>query len=213
MKLIVGLGNPGRDYAMTRHNAGFMAVDRLARRHAGGAMTRAQFHAMTIDAAVPGAGKCLLIKPTTYMNRSGLTVSEAVRFYKCSPVEDVLIIVDEVALPVGAIRLRAGGSAGGHNGLADIERSLGTSEYARLRIGVGEHEFAARKDHVLGRFTDEELVALEPALDRACDAAERWAADGVTDAMNIFNVRAPTGRDKPDDRGEDGSTQDKNGTN
>lgn len=210
MKLIVGLGNPGREYARTRHNAGFMAVDRLARRHAGGAVARGQFHAMTIDAAVPGAGKCLLIKPTTYMNRSGLTVGEAVRFYKCSPAEDVLIIVDETALPVGTMRLRASGSAGGHNGLTDIERALGTSEYARLRIGVGEPEFAAKKDHVLGRFTDEEAETMGPALDRVCDAAECWAADGLTKAMNTFNVRASTGWGKPQERGEDGSASKSN---
>lgn len=197
MKLIVGLGNPGRDYARTRHNAGFMAVDRLAQRHAAGATARGQFHAMTIDAAIPGAGKCMLIKPTTYMNRSGLTVGEAVRFFKVTPAEDVLVIVDETALPVGGIRLRPSGSAGGHNGLADIERALGTNEYPRLRIGVGEPEFAAKKDHVLGRFTDEELETLEPTLDRACDAAECWAAEGMTKAMNTFNVRASSGWGKP----------------
>ncbi len=205
MKLIVGLGNPGRDYARTRHNAGFMAVDRLAKRHAGGAVARGQFHAMTLDAAIPGSGKCLLIKPTTYMNRSGLTVGEAVRFYKCSPVDDVLIIVDETALPVGALRLRASGGAGGHNGLADIERALGTDEYARLRIGVGESEFAAKKDHVLGRFTDDELETLEPTLDRVCDAAECWASEGLTKAMNTFNVRAATGWGKPNGNGADSS--------
>ncbi|MCB9839102.1 MAG: aminoacyl-tRNA hydrolase [Phycisphaeraceae bacterium] len=210
MKLIVGLGNPGRDYDRTRHNAGFMAVDRLARRHAAGAIARGQFHAMTLEAAIPGAGKCLLIKPNTYMNRSGLAVGEAVRFYKCSPVEDVLIIVDEVALPVGSIRLRAGGSAGGHNGLADIERALGTSDYPRLRIGVGEPEFAARRDHVLGRFTDEESTALEPALERACDAAERWAAEGVIKAMNEFNTRAASGWGKPAGDTADDSDNPKN---
>lgn len=193
MKLIVGLGNPGQEYARTRHNAGFMAVDRLAARHAVGARARAQFNAMTIEASIPGAGKCLLMKPTTYMNRSGLAVGEAVRFYKCSPVEDVLVLVDEVALPVGAIRLRASGSAGGHNGLADIERALGTADYARLRIGVGEPEFAARKDHVLGRFTDEEAEALDPALDRACDASVCWSSEGVTSAMNKFNAKAQSG--------------------
>jgi len=205
MKLIVGLGNPGRDYARTRHNAGFMAVDRLARRHAAGARARGQFHAMTIDAAIPGAGKCLLIKPTTYMNRSGLSVGEAVHFYKCSPVDDVLIIVDDTALPLGSLRLRASGGAGGHNGLADIERALGTSEYARLRIGVGEPEFAAQKDHVLGRFTDEELATIEPALDRVCDAAECWAGQGLTRAMNTFNTRAATGWGKPDGPDPNGS--------
>jgi len=207
MKLIVGLGNPGRDYVRTRHNAGFMAVDRLAQRHAGGAVARSQFHAMTIDSAIPGAGKCLLIKPMTYMNRSGLTVGEAVRFYKLSPVEDVLIIVDDTALPLGAMRLRASGGGGGHNGLGDIQRALGTDEYARLRIGVGEPEYAAQKDHVLGRFTDEELETIEPALDRVCDAAERWADEGITKAMNEFNVRASTGWGKPDESDADGSPE------
>ena len=219
MKLIVGLGNPGRDYARTRHNVGFMAVDRLAQRHAAGAVARGRFHAMTIDAAIAGAGKCLLIKPTTYMNRSGLAVGEAVRFYKCSPVEDVLIIVDDTALPLGALRLRASGGDGGHNGLANIERALGTNEYARLRIGGGEPEFAAQKDHVLGRFTDEEIATMEPALDRVCDAAECWAVEGLTRAMNTYNIRAATGpgqpdlpdQSDPDQPGADGSSQESNG--
>jgi len=208
MKLIVGLGNPGADYARTRHNAGFMVADRLAQRHAGGAVARSRFHAMTLDAILPGAGKCLLMKPMTYMNRSGLAVGEAARFFKCEPEEDVLVIVDDTALPLGSLRLRASGGAGGHNGLADIERALGANTYARLRIGVGEPEYAAQRDHVLGRFSDEEIERVEPALDRAADAAEKWAADGVISAMNEFNVRAgsqsepPAGPDAPDSKSD-----------
>lgn len=190
MKLIVGLGNPGREYEQTRHNAGFFVLERLARRHSlTGAKGR--FHASVLEAAF-GSEKVLLMQPTTYMNRSGTAVGEAARFYKLDP-QQVLVVVDETALPVGTIRLRPGGGDGGHNGLADIHHALGTDAYPRLRIGIGEpvvndHRIAKR-DYVLGRFTEEQLVDLEPVLDRAADAAETWAAEGIDTAMNRFNVR------------------------
>ncbi len=133
MKLIVGLGNPGPEYAKTRHNVGFMAIDRLAQRHGlSGAKTK--FHAGVLEGPVAGE-KCLLLQPMTYMNRSGKAVAEAVNFYKLA-LEDVMIIVDDIALPCGTIRLRTAGSAGGHNGLADIQRALSSNAYPRLRIGV-----------------------------------------------------------------------------
>ena len=123
----------------------------------------------------------------TYMNRSGTTVAEAMNFYKLDP-EDLLVIVDEVALDVGTIRLRASGSAGGHNGLKDIEAKLGTADYPRLRIGVGSPTRAARKDFVLGRFTDEQLADLDPALNRTCDCVESWLNDGIQKTMSLFNA-------------------------
>lgn len=189
MKIIVGLGNPGLEYERTRHNAGFLAVDRLADRHARGVAVRGRFQSGTVEATI-GGEKCLLMKPTTYMNRSGQTVAEAVRFFKASPNQDLLVITDDTALPSGSIRVRASGSSGGHNGLADVERLLGMDAYARLRIGIDAPGPAALHDYVLGRFTAEQWEAVSPALDLAADAAEVWVKSGVTAAMNRFNVRA-----------------------
>jgi len=197
--LIVGLGNPGAEYERTRHNAGYLVLDRLAARWASGQTPRGQFHAATLDARIArpgGEARALLMKPTTYMNRSGVSVAEAVRFYKVSPASDVLVIVDDTALPLGKLRLRSSGGAGGHNGLADIETRLGTTEYARLRVGVGEPGRAPKRDYVLGRFSSEQWPDVAPALDRAADAAETWATEGAIAAMNAFNVdpkRAPAG--------------------
>lgn len=185
MKLIVGLGNPGSEYARTRHNAGFMALDRLATRHGlSGARTR--FHAGMIEGSIAG-DKCVLLQPMTYMNRSGLTVGEAVAFYKLQ-LSDLLIVVDDVALPVGRMRLRAAGSAGGHNGLIDIERALGTAEYPRLRIGVDAPGRVPQKDYVLGRFSPDQLFKLEPLLDVAANAIESWIKDGIAKAMTLYNA-------------------------
>ncbi len=189
MKLIVGLGNPGRDYVHTRHNAGWMALDRLCARHAPGAPVRARFHADTVEAALPG-GNAMLSKPTTYMNRSGVSVAEAVRFYKLDPGCDLLVITDDVALRVGVIRLRPGGGAGGHNGLRDIESRLGTADYPRLRIGVGApHPGEDQASYVLGRFREDERDAVERAIDRAADAAEVFCREGLDAAMNRFNEK------------------------
>lgn len=185
MKLIVGLGNPGPEYARTRHNAGFMAVDRIASRFATDSITRARFHSAVLDAAIDSE-KCLLMKPMTFMNRSGLAVAEALTFYKVAPT-DLLVLVDDVALPCGDIRLRAAGSAGGHNGLADIERSVGTNEYPRLRIGVDAQGQARLKDYVLGRFTDEQMKVMEGTLVRCVEATECWVSLGIQAAMNRFN--------------------------
>ena len=133
MKLIVGLGNPGSEYAKTRHNAGFMAIDRLATRY-GLTNPKTKFHAGVLDGHIQDH-RCVLLQPMTFMNRSGLAVGEATRFYKIDPEIDLLIIVDDVALPLGQIRIRPEGGPGGHNGLVDVERALGTRAYPRLRIG------------------------------------------------------------------------------
>lgn len=190
MKLIVGLGNPGAQYERTRHNAGFLAVDRLAQRHAAGGIARSRFHSATIEASLGSGGeRCLLMKPLTYMNRSGLAVADAVRFYKIDPAVDVLIIVDDVYLPSGSIRLRADGSPGGHNGLVDVQRALGSDRWARCRIGVDMPGMASQADYVLGRFSEEQWPAVDGAIDRACGAAEVWAGEGIAAAMNRFNVK------------------------
>lgn len=205
MKLIVGLGNPGAEYARTRHNAGFMAVDRLKDRYAPGAMARSKFGGLAVEAVVPPAAggrgegavseeKCVLLKPMTYMNLSGQSVGEAVRFYKLDPEEDVFVLVDDVSLPCGKVRVRAMGSAGGHNGLADIERVLGSRRYGRCRIGIdAPPALIPQKDYVLGRFTDEQMSVMDGALDRACDAARVWATRGISAAMNRFNADEPEG--------------------
>ena len=193
MKLIVGLGNPGSEYAKTRHNAGFMVVDRLAERHAGGQPARARFQSATVEARLP-SGPSLLVKPTTFMNLSGRAVGEALRFFKLDPAADLLVVTDDVALEPGVIRLRPSGGAGGHNGLRDIERALGTDGYPRLRIGVGAPTPPiAQVDWVLGRFSEEQMALVGPAIERAADCAECWASQGVDAAMNRFNERNATG--------------------
>ena len=196
MKLLVGLGNPGREYENTRHNAGFLVLDRLARRHAPGAVARGKFNALAVDANIQGE-KTILLKPTTYMNRSGRAVAEAVNFYKLDPTEDVLVFVDEIALPVGTLRLRAKGSAGGHNGLSDIERHLGTDAYSRCRIGIDPPGIIPQADYVLGKFTDEQRTKLEPTLEKCADAAEHWIDHGITSAMNTFNEKPEKKKREP----------------
>jgi PTH1 family peptidyl-tRNA hydrolase len=195
MKLIVGLGNPGPTYEKTRHNAGFMVADRLVERHARGVPAKARFQSATWEATINGE-RCLIMKPTTFMNRSGQAVGEAVRFYKVEPAKDLLVIVDDLYLPSGTIRLRPAGGAAGHNGLADIQRALGSDAYPRLRIGIdNKPAFMDQPDYVLGRFTDDQWAAVTPAVLKAADACDTFAAKGLEAAMNAFN--AP---DKPPDR-------------
>jgi len=192
MKLIVGLGNPGPEYDHTRHNVGFVVLDRLARRHGtphAAPVAKAKFHGSLVEATI-GDERVLLLKPLTFMNRSGLSVGEAASFYKLDAARDLLVIVDDVALPCGSIRLRADGSAGGHNGLADIEARLGGSRYARLRIGIDQPGQIPQKEYVLGRFRPDQQQALEPALEEAVAATELWTTRGVDEAMNRFNRRA-----------------------
>lgn len=188
MRLIVGLGNPGPDYARTRHNAGFMVLDRLALKQGivFDDQARTRFHALALDVTIAGE-KCLLLKPITFMNRSGLSVSEAVNFHKVE-LTDMLIIVDDLALPMGSIRLRPEGSAGGHNGLSDIERSLGTQAYPRLRFGIDARGRVPQKDYVLGRFSPEQQLKLDFVLDKSCDAIQAWIRDGMPKAMSLYNA-------------------------
>lgn len=194
MKLIVGLGNPGPQYDQTRHNVGFDVLDRLARRHASGAIARGKFQGAAIDASI-GGDKVVLLKPLTFMNRSGQSVGEAVGFYKIDPKIDLLVLVDDIALPCGVIRLRADGSAGGHNGLADIEQRLGSNAYPRLRIGVDAPGRIPQKDYVLGRFRPDQQPLVESALNEAADAAACWCGQGLATAMNRFNRKAATAAD------------------
>ncbi len=184
--LIAGLGNPGPKYENTRHNAGFRAVDALADR-AGVSIRRVKFHALTAVAEVGGQG-ALLMKPTTYMNLSGEAVGEAARYYKLPP-ERVLVLSDDVSLPPGKLRLRRGGSAGGHNGLKSVIQHLGSDQFPRLKIGVGgkprpDYDMA---DWVLSGFHGEDARTMDESVQRAAEAVETLLAEGFDRAMNQFN--------------------------
>ena len=186
MKLIVGLGNPGAAYERTRHNVGFEVLDRLARRYAPGEPARSKYHGVLIEAVIDGE-RTLLLQPTTFMNKSGTSVSEAMNFFKLDPSEDLLVVVDDLAIPCGSIRLRPAGGDGGHNGLSDITRRIGTSDWARLRIGIDSKGDIPQKDYVLGRFRPDQREEVDRALDDATRAAACWATEGLATAMNQFN--------------------------
>ena len=204
MKLVVGLGNPERSYVGTRHNVGFEVIDQLAVRLGWtkpgdfDRMARTKFDGLAFDGVV-GNEKLVLLKPLKYMNLSGKSVQAAMAFYQLAP-QDIMVVLDDLALPVGRLRLRGSGSSGGHNGLKDIERALATNEYPRLRIGIDPAPpRVAGRDYVLGKFTPEQRVLLEPALARACGAIVTWIDKGIETAMNQFNAD-----DKPavkDERG------------
>lgn len=192
MKLIVGLGNPGAQYVKTRHNAGFMAIDRLVERHAPGAVVKSRFQADGVEASIAST-KCLLLKPMTFMNLSGQSVLQAVQFYKV-PLSDLLVITDDLALPVGSVRLRAGGGAGGHNGLSDIERRLGSADYPRCRVGIGpKPPMFDQAAFVLSRFAEEEQDGLASSIQTAAAAVETFVASGIDVAMNRFNTKIKSG--------------------
>ena len=184
--LIAGLGNPGDRYDNTRHNVGFAVADELARR-GGFAIQRVRFKALTAAAQVGGQG-VLVIKPTTFMNLSGEAVGEAARFYKLSP-DRVLVISDDVDLPLGKLRLRTGGSAGGHNGLKSVIQHLGSDRFPRLKVGVGgkPHPDYDLADWVLGKLTGEDKKVMDETVKRAADAVECLLKDGADKAMNRYN--------------------------
>ena len=186
--LVVFLGNPGLKYEGTRHNAGFMVADALARKK-NLTITRSRFRALT--AVCPfGDTAALLMKPQTYMNLSGEAVSQAARFYKIPP-ERILVISDEVSLPVGSLRIRPKGSAGGHNGLKNIIEQLGSEDFPRIRLGVGSppHPDYAMMDWVLSVFRDQDAVDIRNTADLAADAVECCITQGVEKAMNLYNRR------------------------
>jgi PTH1 family peptidyl-tRNA hydrolase len=186
MKLIVGLGNPGAQYKETRHNVGFEVAARLAKQFAS-ETPRARFQGETASATIAGH-KVLLLTPLTYMNLSGASVLAARDFYKIE-LPDILIVCDDFNLPLGKLRLRAKGTAGGQNGLANILERLGTDEVPRLRIGIGP--VPAGRDaaaFVLSRFTKDEQPAIAEALDRSASAAAAWAESGIAEAMNKYNA-------------------------
>jgi PTH1 family peptidyl-tRNA hydrolase len=181
-RLIVGLGNPGREYAKTRHNVGFMILDKLAARSGVSFQASRKW-----DAETASHGGVHFCKPTSYMNLSGEPVAAISQFYKVLQNE-ILVVLDDVALPLGKLRMRLDGSAGGHNGLRSVIEHLGTKSVPRLRVGIGAAEGAkALTDHVLGRFEKSETAALEESLDRAVAAIELAQSSGAQTAMNHFN--------------------------
>ncbi len=184
LKLVVGLGNPGPEYAQTRHNLGFKVIEALD--DALGIAVKKQKFGARIGEGTYQGWKVLLMKPWQYMNRSGQAVATAVGFYKLA-LSDLMVITDDMALETGRIRLRARGSAGGHNGLGDIIEKLGSNDFARCRVGVGQCASALAVDYVLGRPMDDEKVLLNDAIARAREAVLCWMEHGIDRAMNDFN--------------------------
>ena len=207
MKLIVGLGNPGIEYQFTPHNAGFLAVDRIAD-DCGVVLSNRRGRALTAKARLAGQ-EILLAKPETYMNLSGLSISALVQELDIAiPSEDLIVLYDELAFPLGRLRVSANGRANGHNGVKSISGALGTEEWLRIRIGVGKPALAdgreikaGGKDYLLAQFRKQELAVLDEVLDRAKGAVEAVLTEGVSAAMNKFNRR-------PDDP-DNGSDQSK----
>jgi len=172
MKIVVGLGNIGKEYDRTRHNVGFHVLDKWAHRYGLQYKLNKSLEGEIVLALIGGI-KVLLLKPQTYMNESGRALRKCLQFYKCDP-SDVLVVTDDIALPVGTVRTRMEGSPGGHNGLKDIERHLGTASYARVRIGVGDRQAGALTDHVLGRFSADEERTLAPVIEQSILLCEEW---------------------------------------
>ena len=190
-KLVVGLGNPGKEYAATRHNIGFAVLDRLAEELNCSFRRKWRFSAEVAEAAAGVAGKVVLAKPRTYMNRSGVAVGALLNWRKLAPAE-MLVVVDDADLPLGQIRLRLSGGSGGHNGLRSIIEALGGEErFARLRVGIGRTTplGADITGHVLGKFAAQERELAEETVGIAVEAIECCLREGLTEAMNQFNRR------------------------
>ena len=186
MKVITGLGNPGDRYRFTRHNVGFRVVDLLADRWGLAGEGRIRDGAAVLDVQRPEPiGRVLLVKPMRYMNRSGAPMQAALRQTDVDVGTDLLVVADDIDLPLGRIRLRRSGSAGGHNGLRDIIGTLGTNEFNRLRVGVGRAGEAS--DHVLATFKPDERELADEMVAVGADAAERWLLQGIDETMNAFN--------------------------
>jgi PTH1 family peptidyl-tRNA hydrolase len=193
MYLVVGLGNPGSEFSRTRHNIGWEVADQLAatlgwinKPAEFDRQARKKFSALVLDGSANGK-KVMIMKPTTYMNLSGQAVQAAMAFYQ-SVSSDLMVILDDLALPCGKIRIRSGGSSGGHNGLKDIERALATDQYPRLRLGIdAPPQFVSGKDYVLGTFTAQQRTLVDPAVERARQAVMTWIDKGIEAAMNQFN--------------------------
>lgn len=186
--IVAFLGNPGLKYNGTRHNAGFMAADAMAKK-LGVSINKMRFKALTQTVELGGA-KVLLMKPQTYMNLSGEAIAQAAKFYKVAP-EHVIVVSDETALPIGKLRIRRSGSAGGHNGLKNIIALLGTDQFPRIRLGVGAppHPDYDMVDWVLAAFKGQDAADMEKVAEKAADAVECYIKEGADRAMNKFNTK------------------------
>lgn len=184
IKLIVGLGNPGARYATSRHNIGFLIAERFARTHDID-FARRRFNAQIAEGSI-GGQRILLAKPQTFMNSSGEAVGKLFAFYKVAP-HDLIVVYDDLDLPLGKMRMRSRGSSGGHRGMESIIAHIGTSDFPRLRVGIGRPNPDADIDHVLGSFEVDERAVMDETFERAVDAIDVWLADGITAAMNKFN--------------------------
>lgn len=185
MKLIVGLGNPGPSYARNRHNVGYQCLERLAQRNEL-RLSRMMFKAMIASGSVNGT-RVLLARPLTFMNLSGQSVRPLLRWYRVS-LPDLLVVYDDLDLPLGKIRLRQKGSSGGHKGMASIIQELGSDEFARLRIGIGRPLHGEPPEYVLSDFTRDESIVMDRTYDQAVAAIETFLANGIAVAMNQFNL-------------------------
>ena len=183
-KLVVGLGNPGSRYAGTRHNVGFAVIDYLIQSPRAG-RSQSRFQAQVAE-LIEEPHKVLLVKPETFMNLSGRSVRQVMDFYQVEAA-DLLVVCDDINLPLGKLRVRARGTHGGHNGLRDIQNHLGTTEYARLRIGVGAPDQDA-VEHVLGRFRPAERAVMDDAVQTAAQAVAVWIHQGIEPCMNQYNA-------------------------
>jgi peptidyl-tRNA hydrolase, PTH1 family len=188
VKVVVGLGNPGTKYQETRHNIGFELVDRLARGGSNSTFSR-KFEGLAAEIEIDYR-RVMLLKPETFMNLSGRSVGQVVRFLKL-PLTDVLVVCDDLSLPLGKLRLRTGGSDGGQKGLRDITNHLGSDQFPRLRIGIGDREQADASDFVLSRFRHSERPIIDDALILASQAVAVWVTQGIDTAMNRFNGPPP----------------------
>ena len=192
MKVVVGLGNPGKQYEETRHNVGWMVLDRIGERAGWTGHAKARDAAASVYGRYNGLD-LMLVKPTTYMNLSGVAVRKVLARQR-APLDDLLVVVDDFDLPLGKLRLREHGSAGTHNGLRSIIAELNSQDFARLRVGIGEpRQHDAAKNHVLSRFSASERKTLSVVIDAAADAVEDWARLGVSRAANKWNAWAPEG--------------------
>ena len=196
MKLIVGLGNPGIEYQFTPHNMGFLAVDRIAEQY-GVRVGNRQCRALTGKAVIADQ-EVLLAKPETYMNLSGMSVRELVREHEVVPAQDLLVIYDELDLPLGTIRIRQRGSSAGHNGMESIIGALGSDEFTRMRLGIApDHPVKDGVRYVLGQFKKSQYAAVDQELDTAAEAVKVILGEGVAKAMSLFN-RRPDAAEKQD---------------
>lgn len=198
MFIIAGLGNPGREYEQTRHNIGFIAANAIAEAH-GVKIDRLKFKSLTATCTI-GTEKVLLMKPQTFMNNSGEAIGEAARFYKVPP-ENILVIADDISLPPGTLRIRRKGTAGGHNGLKSIISHLDSTEFPRIKIGVGDRDNPDEElmDYVLGKFPREDIDLMNETIRKAAAAADLIVQGQTSEAMNLYNTKKKKAVEENDD--------------